>query len=78
MCVVGPSHSGNSNFVLELLDRRHKELTCLPNRVIWCDGIFQPELNITLRQMGHKSHADILPVSDIQSYDIVILDDLIH
>ena len=39
---------------------------------------FQPELSVALLQRGYESYVEILPVSEIQPYDIVALDDLIH
>ena len=78
LCVVGPSHAGKSTFVLDLLDQRHEVFTCMPNRVVWCYGIYQHDLNARLIQKGFIAHSDIIPVSDIQPYDIIVLDDLIH
>lgn len=78
MCVAGPSHSGKSTFVLQLLDNRHDVFHCATNRVIWCYGIYQHELNSTLHQKGYISHAGIIPTEDIQPYDIIVLDDLLQ
>ncbi|MEL7181508.1 MAG: hypothetical protein AAFN63_16915 [Pseudomonadota bacterium] len=78
LCVAGPSHSGKTTFVLRLLEHRHEVFHCTPNRVIWCYGIYQPDLNAYLAQKEYITHNDIIPVSDIQPYDIVVLDDLIH
>lgn len=78
MCVVGPSHSGKSTFVLQLLDRRHEVFKSVPNRVIWCYGIYQHEFHTRLQEKGYKTHRDIIPVSEIEPYDVIVLDDLIH
>ena len=78
MCVVGPSHSGKSTFILQLLDNRHKLFHCTTNRVIWCYGIYQHDLNTILQQRGYITHADIIPTSDIQPNDIIVLDDLLQ
>lgn len=78
MCVVGPSHSGKTTFVLNLLDHRNEIFDCMPNRVIWCYGIYQHELNSKLQGNGYKLHSGIINVSDIQPYDIIVLDDLLH
>lgn len=78
LCVAGPSHSGKTTFVLELLEHRDEIFHCVPNRVIWCYGIYQHNLNATLTQKGYITYSDIVPVSDIQPNDIVVLDDLIH
>lgn len=77
MCVVGPSHSGKTHFTLKLLDHRHELFDCVPNRVVWCYGIYQPELHQQLLQRGYQTQSDIISTSDIQPYDIIILDDLI-
>ena len=78
LCVAGPSHSGKTTFVLQLLDHRQEVFDCPINRVIWCYGIYQPELNAALLQRGFIAHSKIIPQDDIQSYDLVVLDDLIH
>jgi len=78
MCVVGPSHSGKTTFVLNLLDHRNEIFDCIPNRVIWCYGIYQHELNSKLQQNGYLLHSGIISVSDIQPYDIIVLDDLLN
>jgi len=78
MCVVGPSHSGKTTFVLNLLENRQELFDCIPQRVIWCYGIYQHQLNNELQQKGYLPHAGIINVSDIQANDIVILDDLLN
>ena len=78
LCVVGPSHSGKSTFVLKLLDHRHQAFVTVPKRVIWCYGIYQHEFNTHLQQKGYQTHRDIISVSQIQPYDVIVLDDLIH
>ena len=78
MCVVGPSHSGKTTFVLELLEKRHQVFNCQTNRVIWCYGIYQRELNNILQQKGYHLHSGIINESKIQPYDIVVLDDLLN
>ena len=78
MCVVGPSHSGKTTFTLELLDRRKEIFDCQPNRVIWCYGIYQHELNSILTNKGYEAHAGIISVSKIQPFDIVVFDDLLN
>ena len=78
MCVVGPSQSGKTSFVLKLLDHRGEIFKCNINHIIWCYGIYQPKLNTLLQSKGYIPHSDIIDVSKIQAYDIVVLDDLIH
>ena len=78
MCIVGPSHSGKTTFVLDLLEHRYSVFDCNPNRVIWCYGIYQHELNTTLQKKGYILHPDIISVNDIQPYDIIVLDDLFN
>ena len=78
LCVAGPSHSGKTTFVLQLLDHREEVFDCHINRVIWCFGIYQPELNAALLQRGFITHSKILPKDEIQAYDLIVLDDLIH
>ena len=78
MCVVGPSHSGKTTFVLQLLENRNEIFDCTTNRVIWCFGIYQHELNSKLQKEGYILHSGIINVSEIQPYDIVVLDDLLN
>ena len=78
MCMAGPSHSGKTTFVMELLDRRNEVFDCTPNRVVWCFGIYQHALNSMLEQKGYVLHSDIISTSEIQPYDIIVLDDLFH
>lgn len=78
MCVVGPSHSGKTTFVLDLLEHRHSVFDCSTNRVIWCYGIYQHQLNNTLQQRGYILHPDIISVDNIQPNDIIVLDDLLN
>lgn len=78
MVVAGPSHAGKSSFVLQLLDNRQEAFTVPPKRVVWCYGIYQHELNARLVEKGYVTHHDIIPVSEIEANDIIVLDDLIH
>ena len=78
MCVVGPSHSGKTTFVLELLENRQQIFDCQTNRVIWCYGIYQHELNTKLQRKGYHLHSGIINVTEVQPYDIIVLDDLLN
>jgi len=77
MCVAGPSHSGKTTFVMQLLDKRHEIFDVIPRRVVWCYGVYQHELNTELQNRGFLLHRDIIAENDIQPYDVVVLDDLI-
>jgi hypothetical protein len=65
MCVVGPSHSGKTTY-------------CTTNRVVWCFGIYQHELNSKLQRQGYLLHSGIINVNEVQPYDIIVLDDLLN
>lgn len=78
MCVAGPSHSGKTHFTLMLLERRHEIFDCLPNRVVWCYGIYQHNLHRELTTRGFVVQPGIISTADIQPYDIIILDDLLN
>ena len=76
LCIAGPSQSGKTSFVLKLLDHRDEFFKCDINRIVWCYGIYQPKLNALLQSKGYILHQNIIDVSNIQPYDIVVLDDL--
>ena len=78
LVIAGPSQSGKTTFVLKLLAHRNEIFKCKTNRVIWCYGIFQQKLNAHLQSKGYILHSNIVDVDDIEPYDIVVLDDLIH
>ena len=78
MCVVGPSHSGKTTFVLNLLEHRKEMFNCETNRVVWCYGIYQHKLHQQLQQRGYVLHPNIVSIEDVQPYDIIVLDDLLH
>ena len=78
LCCAGPSQSGKTSFILKLLDLRNEVFKCSINRVIWCYGIYQAKLNTILQSKGYILHQNIIDVNDIEPYDIVVLDDLIH
>ena len=78
MCIVGPSHSGKTSFVLKLLENRYDIFNCAPNRVIWCYGIYQHELNNNLQQQGYLLHSGIINTNEVEPYDIIVLDDLLN
>ena len=78
LIIAGPSQSGKTSFVLKLLDNRDDMFKCSINRILWCFGIYQAKLNTLLQSKGYHLFPNIVNVSDIQPYDIVVLDDLIH
>ena len=78
MCIVGPSHSGKTHLTLKILDHRHELFDVAPKRVVWCYGIYQHELQQELTIRNVSLHSGIIPVDDIQSNDLIILDDLLN
>ena len=78
MCIVGPSHSGKTHLTLRLLEQRHELFDVPPRRVVWCSGIYQHELHQELARREFHVHAGIISIADIQPYDIIVLDDLLH
>ena len=78
MCIVGPSHSGKTSFVLKLLENRYDIFNCTPNRIIWCYGIYQHELNTNLQQRGYLLHSGIINTNEVEPYDIIVLYDLLN
>ena len=78
LCIVGPSHSGKTQLTLTLLEHRYELFDCEPQRVVWCYGIYQPDLHRDLVRRGYHVQSDIIPIQDIRPYDIIILADLIQ
>lgn len=78
MAIVGPSHCGKTVFTIGFIDKRHSLFKQPINRVIWCYGIYQPDLNQLLQGRGFTTRDGILPVDEIQSNDIIVLDDLLN
>ena len=78
MCIVGPSHGGKTHLTLNLLERRNELFDCIPNRVVWCYGIYQHDLQRELTSKGYHVQPGIISVADIQPYDIIILDALLN
>ena len=77
MCVAGPSQSGKTEFVLRLLNGR-KELFRKPlNKVLWCYGIHNPNLLLTLHNHGYQTHRGLPTEKDIEPESICVLDDLL-
>ena len=78
LCIVGPSHSGKTHLTLQLLDHRHQLFDCIPQRIVWCYGIYQAALQQELIRRGYETRSEIIPTSEIKPYDIIVLDDLIQ
>ena len=78
MCICGPSQSGKTTFLRNLLAQRDELFMHPFNRVIWCYGIYQHALHNDLRKQGITLYAGIPSVADLQPYDLIILDDLLN
>lgn len=77
MCVSGPSQSGKTEFVLRLLNER-KDIFRKPlNKVLWCYGIHNPNLQLTLQNRGYQTHRGLPTEKDIEPESICVLDDLL-
>jgi hypothetical protein len=78
MTVSGPSHAGKTEFTLDLLEKRESLFKDCINRVIWCYGIFQPHLYNELKERGYIAHDGIIQDHELQTNDLVVLDDLLE
>lgn len=78
LAVVGPSHSGKTIFILAFLDKRQQLFKQQINRVVWCYGIYDPELARQLQERSYIFHDGILPINEIQGNDVIVLDDLLN
>ena len=77
MCVTGPSQSGKTQFVLQLLQRRGEQFQRPLNKVLWCFGIPDPQLQHVLQEKGYQAHRGLPKESDIEPMSICVLDDLL-
>ena len=78
MCVSGPSQSGKTHFVLELLEKRHELFRNPINNVLWCYGIRNDALLNLLHSKGYETHHGLPQSTDIKANSICILDDLLQ
>ena len=77
MCIAGPSQSGKTQFVLNLLDHRHEQFTKPISTVLWCYGIHDGYLQRILHQKGYQTHRGLPSETDIERNSICVLDDLL-
>lgn len=77
MCVVGPSQSGKTCFVKELLRKRHELFREPIKEIMWCYGIADTKSHVEMRQLGYKLHFGIPKETDLKPNSICILDDLL-
>ena len=77
MCISGPSQSGKTQFVLKLLERRHELFATPPNKILWCYGIHDANLQTFLHSKGYKTLRGLPKEQDIEPHSICVLDDLL-
>lgn len=77
MCVAGPSQSGKTHFVMNLLDKRDELFRNPIEEIMWCYGIVDPSAHSRMREKGYKLHFGIPKQNDIKKNSICILDDLL-
>ena len=76
-CVSGPSQAGKTEFVLKLLEQRHELFRKPLDKVLWCYGIHNPNLNNLLQSKGYKTLRGLPKERDIEPNSICVLDDLL-
>ena len=76
-CVSGPSQAGKTEFVLNLLDRRHELFRKPMGHILWCYGIHNAKLNNLLQSKGYKTLRGLPKESDILPHSVCVLDDLL-
>lgn len=77
MCISGPSQCGKTDFVLQLLRQKDEMFRSPLNSVLWCFGIFDSNLQMTLRERGYKMLRGLPKEQDIEANSICVLDDLL-
>ena len=66
-----------TEFVLRLLESKDELFRNPLNKVLWCYGIHNPNLQAQLQSKGYKVHRGMPPEADIVPNSICILDDLL-
>ena len=77
MCVSGPSQSGKTEFVLKLLALKDEIFQNPLNKVLWCYGIHDGNLQHILHSRGYKTMRGLPKEQDIEPHSICVLDDLL-
>ena len=77
MCVSGPSQSGKTQFVLKLLEQKEELFENPLNKILWCYGIHDVNLQNFLHQKGYKTLRGLPKEQDIEPHSICVLDDLL-
>lgn len=78
MCVTGPSQSGKTHFVLQLLDMRNEIFREPIDTVLWCYGIKNSHFQSVLQSKGYQTHYGLPQLTDIKPHSICIVDDLLQ
>lgn len=74
--VAGPTQSGKTHFIFELLKNLHVLIEPVPTKIIWCYGEYQEKLD-DLPANVHKSYAlEALDQINPAEKNLVIIDDL--
>ena len=77
ICIAGPSQCGKTQFVLKLLDNRHEVFTSPINKVLWCYGIPDGQLQQCLLEKRYSAHRGLPNETNIERNSICVLDDLL-
>ena len=77
LCCSGPSQSGKTHFILQLLERREELFNQPIKKVLWCYGILNSQLQNLLMEKDYQIHRGLPTESDIEPNSICVLDDLL-
>ena len=77
MCVSGPSQSGKTEFVLKLLEQKDEMFRNPMEKILWCYGIHDANLQNTLQMRGYRTLRGLPREQDIEPNSICVLDDLL-
>ena len=79
--ISGPSQCGKTTVLRKILEYHKETFAGIDKeiiKVVWCYGKWQPNYDIPLRNVELKYINDMPDEEDVEGYDIIVIDDLMH